>query len=149
MKRALTLTIAAGLAALLVATLVYVRLAPSDPAIWHVDPNNAADPRASTFARIVPGGVTGADPGSLAARVKDAMLAMPRTRLLAGTVADTHMTFVTRSRLMGYPDYTSIRILQDPAGATIAALARSRFGQYDFGVNAARLNALKQALTRN
>jgi uncharacterized protein (DUF1499 family) len=48
---------------------------------------------------------------------------------------------------MGYPDYISVRVL--PAGEgqeTVAALSRSRFGQSDLGVNAARLARLRAAL---
>jgi uncharacterized protein (DUF1499 family) len=137
------------LAVLLAALVVYggwVRLAPSDPARWHVDPLTAPDPASPNFARLAPGEVRGADPAALAARVQAAMAAMPRTRLLAGSAEALHMTFVTRSRLWGFPDYTSVRVIPADGGATLAALARSRFGSDDLGVNAARLAALAAAL---
>jgi hypothetical protein len=135
------------LAALVLGGLAFIRLVPSDPARWHVDPVTVADPAKPHFARLVPGMVTGADVASLAAAADAAMLALPRTTLLAGSVAQGHMTYITRSRLMGYPDYTSIRVLPGASGATLGAFARSRFGTSDLGVNAARLDRLKTALT--
>jgi uncharacterized protein (DUF1499 family) len=134
---------------LLAALVVYglwVRLAPSVPAHWHVDPLTAPDPGSRNFARLSPGEVRGTDPASLARQVQAAMEAMPRTRLLAGSAEELHMTFITRSRLWGFPDYTSVRILAADGGATLAAFARARFGSDDLGVNAARLAALAAAL---
>jgi uncharacterized protein (DUF1499 family) len=139
------LGIIAGLIVLaLVGFAGWVRLAPTDPARWHVDPLTAPDPATPNFARIQPGEVM-LDAPDAAARLRAAMEAMPRTRLIAGSPGEGMMTFVTRSRLMGYPDYTTIRLTDD--GASFAALARSRFGQSDMGVNAARLHALKDALS--
>jgi len=134
---------------LLAALVVYglwVRLAPSDPARWHVDPLTAPDPGSPNFARLAPGEVRAPDPATLARQVQAAMEAMPRTRLLAGSAEELHMTFITRSRLWGFPDYTSVRILAADGGATLAAFARARFGSEDLGVNAARLAALAAAL---
>ncbi len=142
------LGIIAGLIVLaLVGVMGWVRLAPFDPARWHVDPQTAPDPTTPNFARIEPGQVVldGPVPGA-AGRLRAVMEGMPRTRLIAGSEDEGLMTFVTRSRLMGYPDYTTIRVLPQDEGVTFAALARSRFGQSDLGVNAARLQALQDAL---
>ena len=126
----------------------WVRLAPSNPEVWHVDPETAPDPTRPNFARLQPGSiVVSLSPNELSQAVEAAMLAMPRTRLLAGSVEDAHMTFVTRSAVWGFPDYTSIRVLPAPGGSTLSALARARFGQSDLGVNAARLEALRTALS--
>ncbi len=141
----LFLKLGLGIVLLALAAVAWVRLAPTDPARWHVDPVAAPDPATPNFARIQPGEVTLNDPDP-AARLRAAMEAMPRTRLVAGSEGEGMMTFVTRSRLMGYPDFTTIRVLLAEGGATFAALARSRFGQSDMGVNAARLQALKAAL---
>lgn len=123
--------------------VAWVRLAPVDVARWHVDPVTAPDPATPNFARLAPGVVTGAD---LMAKADAIMLAMPRTRRIAGSVAEGWATYETRSRLMGYPDYTSIRVIPAEGGETLAAFARSRFGYSDLGVNAARLAALRAAL---
>ncbi|SDF99649.1 DUF1499 domain-containing protein [Sulfitobacter delicatus] len=62
----------------------------------------------------------------------------PRTDVVAGSLADGQITYVTRSALMGYPDFTTIGIYgDDPRYAEI--YARSRFGKSDLGVNAKRV----------
>jgi uncharacterized protein (DUF1499 family) len=134
-----------ALAALVAAVgvVAWVRLAPVDVARWHVDPVTAPDPATPNFARVAPGEVTGT---GLMAKADAVMLAMPRTRRIAGSVAEGWATYETRSRLMGYPDYTSIRVIPAEGGETLAAFARSRFGYSDLGVNAARLAALRAAL---
>jgi uncharacterized protein (DUF1499 family) len=51
---------------------------------------------------------------------------------------EERLTYVTRSRWIGFPDYTTIE--QD--GDVIKLYARLRFGQSDLGVNKARLDGL-------
>lgn len=127
--------------------LAWVRLAPSDPERWHVNPLTARDPASPNFARIVPGEiVTAEDPATLARRIDAALLAMPRMRRLAGDPESGWVTYVARSRLLGFPDYVTVRTLAADRGATFAALSRSRFGRSDMGVNAARMQALRAAL---
>lgn len=144
MKKVLNLLVA--LAILLAGILVWVRVAPSDPAQWHVDPVTAPDPATPNWARIAPGEIV-APAGSLAPRIEAALGAEPRVRVLAGSAREGWLTWVQRSRLMGYPDYVSLRIL--PAGEgqeTVAVFSRARFGQGDWGVNAERLVRLRAAL---
>ncbi|MFN6924093.1 MAG: DUF1499 domain-containing protein [Tabrizicola sp.] len=121
-----------------VALALYVRLAPSDPARWHVTPGAggpwgeivAGDNSAS--ARLGP---DVGPPGDLLARLDAIALATPRTTRLAGSVESGRITWVTRSRIWGFPDYTTAEARADG----LYLLARSRFGQRDLGVNAARL----------
>lgn len=68
--------------------------------------------------------------------------ALPRTTLLAGSIAEGHLTYVTRSKWIGFPDYTTL----EQSGDTIKMFARLRFGRQDMGVNAARLRKLITAL---
>ncbi|GGH47134.1 DUF1499 domain-containing protein [Frigidibacter albus] len=127
--------------------LAWVRLAPSDPGRWHVNPLTARDPGSPNFARIPPGEiVTAEDPATLAARIDAALLAMPRVTRLAGEPKGGFVTYIARSRLLGFPDYVTVRTLAADRGATFAALSRARFGASDFGVNAARMQALRDAL---
>lgn len=107
-----------------------IRLAPSDPARWHVAPIGDAD-------RDLPGGVirvieTGPDG---LARLHKTASATPRTKVLAGSVQEGMITYITRSKVFGFPDYTTV--LQD--GDTLRIFARLRFGRRDFGVNKARV----------
>ncbi len=143
--------IGAGVGALVLIGAVgfsgYVRLVPADPAVWNVDPLTAPDPATPNFARIAPGEIVGGDVATLADRADAAMRGMDRTRLLAGSVADGQMTYITRSLVMGFPDFTSIHVFEQNGEATLAAFARSRFGKSDMGVNQVRIDALRAALT--
>ncbi|MDZ4134518.1 MAG: DUF1499 domain-containing protein [Paracoccaceae bacterium] len=127
----------------------WVRFSPNDPALWHADPLTIPDSQTPNFARLAAGQITGPDIATLAKAADAAMRALPRTRLLAGSVAEGAMTYITRSALIGFPDFTSIRVMPDGDHATLVAFARARFGQSDLGVNAARLAVLQAALAPN
>lgn len=131
-----------GLLAALAVFAGYVRLAPSDPARWHAMP-----PVDGPAGVVVPG--TGSatlrlagDGAALLARLDAVAMATPRTRRLAGSVGEGRITWVTRSALWGFPDYTTAEVLPDG----LQVLARLRFGKSDLGVNAARLRAWAAAL---
>jgi hypothetical protein len=131
--------------------MAYFRLAPSDPARWHEDPRLVARPTSPNFhlIRMVGGDamprVYAQSAADLAARVHDVALTDGAV-LLAGSVKSGHMTFVSRSRLMGYPDYTSVLIEKAGDGAMLLAFARARFGHSDLGVNRARLERWQAAV---
>lgn len=119
-----------GLLVLGVGTLAYVRLAPSDVDRWHQPVVATQDKDLDGGAiRVVPG-----DAGTLA-RLKDIALDTPRTSILAGSVEEGRITFVSRSRVMGFPDY----ITADLAEGQLRLFSRLRFGRSDFGVNRDRL----------
>lgn len=134
--RILSTVIVLGLLAVL-ALGAYVRLAPSDPAHWHVLPDGVEEGTGDGYAlrRIE------ATPETLAA-LDEIARATPRTTVLAGSVEDGMVTYVTRSALMGFPDYTTVSLTD----GTLTLYARLRFGQSDLGVNAARLEAWLTAL---
>ena len=132
-----------GLLAVLVATSGYIRLAPSDPARWHGSP--LAD---GPWGRITEGEgwaslrLETRAAGEVLARLDAIALATPRTRRLAGSVEEGRITWVTRSALWGFPDYTTAEARAD--GLYIQA--RQRFGRGDMGVNAERLRGWQVAL---
>lgn len=132
------------LVGLMLVTMAYIRLVPSEPARWHEDPRLVARPASpnSHLIRMVGGNampqVFADSPSALAQRLHDVALADGAV-LLAGSVAAGHMTFVSRSRLMGFPDYTSVLVEPAGDGAMVLAFARARFGHSDLGVNRARL----------
>jgi len=116
--------------AVAVAGMAYVRLAPSDPARWHRMPEVSGDKTfKSGVIRQVEAGPEGL--ARLDAIIRDT----PRTRGLAGSVGEGLATYVTRSRVMGFPDYTTVQ----QAGDTLTIYARLRFGRSDLGVNSARV----------
>jgi len=138
---------------LTVATLAYVRLAPVDPARWHVDlatarPAALARPAADGKVQALAGGayadlpLSSADATSRLTRLDAIALATPRTRRFAGNPAQGHVTWQTRSLIWGFPDYTTAQIT--PQGLTL--YARLRFGGGDMGVNAKRLTGWLAAL---
>lgn len=140
------LTIAAILFLCVVAGfLIWVRIAPSDPDRWHVDPVNAARPRSPNWAIATPAEKHAAPVYDLSAadlaRAFDAFAtAKPRTRRLAGSPEDGRMTYIVRSALVGYPDYVSVAFIDLGDGtSTLALFSRSRFGYSDQGVNRRRL----------
>ena len=122
-----------------VAISAYVRLAPTDPERWHTMP-------AAVTNRDTDGGamrVVGAGQDGLA-RLDRIIQATPRTYVLAGSVEAGMITYVTRSRVFGFPDYTTVR----QAGPQLELFGRLRFGRSDLGVNAARLDGWLQAFAQ-
>ena len=116
---------------------VYIRLAPTDPARWHVTVpyDEDADLRGGAV-RVLDGG-----PEDLE-RIDAAALALPRTRRLAGGPHAGRTTYVTRSLVFGFPDYTTVEL----AEGEVRLWGRLRFGGSDLGVNARRLDRLIEGL---
>ena len=134
--------IVGALALLVLGFALYVRLAPSDPARWHVAPAPAAtqdctveqgegDARATC---LLP-----AKPAEALAALDAIAMATPRTTRLAGSAGEGRITWITRSALWGFPDYTTAEAAPDATGTRLTVHARLRFGSSDMGVNAARL----------
>lgn len=125
----------------------YVRLAPADLARWHGDissdiPANVGpciDQITTTIgsARAVCQTLDSAI--TVLTKLDAIAVATPRTTRLAGDPASGRITWVTRSALWGFPDYTTAQTTETPQGSRLEIYARLRFGQSDFGVNAARL----------
>ncbi len=128
----------------LVSGLVYVRLAPDDIAMMHVlPPVGAATPDNPVLSR---NGVLFAEdfqspPAKLMEMVEKVANDTPRTQLVGGKSGDDFLTFVTRSLVFGFPDYTTVRAVPMGKGTRLIIMARLRYGQSDFGVNEARVRA--------
>lgn len=122
---------------LIIGLLAYIRLAPSDLARFHIVPQVAEskDLMGGVKRRVQTG------PDGLQ-RLQNAALTTPRTQILAGTVAEGHITFVSRTKWVGFPDFTSAK--QD--GDDLLIYARQRFGRKDFGVNKARVDGWLSAI---
>lgn len=116
--------------ALIAAGIAYVRLAPSDLEHWHTMPAFQSDSNFENGAnRVVETGPNGLAHLAVVAK------AAPRTRLLAGSPDHGKMTWITRTKWIGFPDYTTA--VQE--GDTLRIHARSRFGKSDLGVNRVRV----------
>lgn len=120
------------LLALIVVVLGYVRLAPTVPQDWHglpeFDGNRDAAGAAFRVIDNVPEGL---------ARLAVVADGWERTERVAGTPGEGMITWVTRSRVIGFPDYTTA--IQE--GDRLRVFGRLRFGRNDFGVNARRLDS--------
>jgi uncharacterized protein (DUF1499 family) len=132
--------------AALAAFAAYVRLAPTDPDLWHADlAADGFDPSAGQLFCITPTSRYGPleDPAAALANLDAIAVATPRTKRLAGSATEGRITWVTRSRFMDYPDFTTAQVMEGPG---LCVYGRQRFGQGDWGVNAARIGAWMQAL---
>ena len=140
------------LALIAVGGLAWIRLAPSDPARWHVDPGYAMEFGGLTAFPPGPDSVVPVEGGARAmitmfditpeaalAELDAIAVASPRTLRLAGSPAEGRITWVTRSAAFGFPDYTTAEVRPSEPMVNIDIYARLRFGRSDFGVNAARL----------
>ncbi len=124
---------------LVVGVLAFVRLAPSDAGRWHLPVEASEDStRAGGAVRIIDGDM------KKFMQLSDIASNTARSVVLAGSASDGMMTFVTRSKWIGFPDYTTIQL----DGDKIKLHARLRFGRSDLGVNAARLERWIDQLNR-
>ncbi|MES2844460.1 MAG: DUF1499 domain-containing protein [Pseudomonadota bacterium] len=138
------------LAVVIGGAMVWLRLRQPDPA-WHVDPMTVTKPATPNNWLLAPGGdgpvITLPLPvDQAAARVAGIAAQTPRTVVLAGQ--GDHVTYLTRSALMGFMDTTSVRITPTDTGSEIALFALSHSGGYDWGVSQKRATDWADRLTR-
>lgn len=137
--------LAAALLIAVVGLAVYVRTAPSDPARWHADPLTVAAPGNDGYYLVRPegGSTTGPafdmTPAALLRAFDRVAMAQPNVSVLAGSVEEGHITYIARSRIMGFPDYISVKAVGEDRAARLAVFSRLRFGQSDLGVNRDRI----------
>ena len=127
-----------------------IRAAGHDPARWHVDPATAertgkpndylVAPEGTTAApvdRVL--GVLGESPAAVMARLDAVARAAPRTEVVAGTPEELFVTYVQRSKWIGFPDYVSVKAVPVEGGGSLIVWSRARYGYSDLGVNADRV----------
>ncbi len=78
-------------------------------------------------------------PADLMARLDAAIMAEPRMTRLAGGPEDTLVTYIGRTRMIGFPDYITVKVESTDNGSRATILSRLRFGKSDMGVNDKRL----------
>jgi len=121
---------------------LYVRVAPMDVAEFHrTTPGNGVGdwPMEGGFEAVRE---TKGDPQAALARLDAIIRATPRTKVLAGSVGEGHVSYVTRSALWGFPDTTNVWL----EGDLLHIRGQLRFGGSDLGVNRARIEGWLQAL---
>lgn len=110
----------------------YVRLAPSDPVVWHKMPKGL---KTGNFINSAVREIEGN--AAVFETLNQVIASSDRTAVLAGSLEEGMVTYVTRSALMKYPDYTTIKLLD----GKILLYGRARFGRKDFGANTQRIDA--------
>lgn len=140
------------LLALIVAMVLWVRVAPTTPQDWHVDPETVEKGMKPNQFLMRDGQdadslVFDMSPAELVSKFNEIALSKPNTVTLAGSVEDQWITYMQRTKLMAYPDYISVKVTAEEGGKSrLFVYSRSRFGRSDLGVNKARIKAWTAAL---
>ena len=132
-----------GLLAAVAMLMVYVRLAPLKAAEWHrpIYPMPQGEyVKADRFLAVR----AAAEPMATLTQLDRIATATPRTVRLAGSIEGGRITYVTRSRVMRFPDITTVQVGPDDTlkgfGEQVMSIeGRLRFGKSDMGVNRARI----------
>jgi len=118
-----------------VVLLAWVRFAPSNVAAWHaveLPSETIRETRAIDGFSVLRAAPDGAQTLADLDRI---IIATARTRAVAGSVNDGRITYVTRSLICGFPDFTTVAFKD----GMLALYGRLRFGRSDLGVNRARI----------
>lgn len=110
----------------------YVRFAPLDPQKWHTLPDKVSHADLQGGAMRVVEAIDAAQ----FQQFDEIVMQDPTTLRLAGHPDDGMVTYVTRSRFWGFPDYTTARL----RAGRLEIYGRLRFGRSDFAVNATRID---------
>lgn len=78
----------------------------------------------------------------LAKHLQQVISKQPRVTLLASNPEELQYTYLQRSKLMRYPDFINIKIIDlGNSQSSIAIFSQSKYGYSDLGVNAERVRA--------
>lgn len=121
---------------------VFIRFNPVDAGTYHRQVAFTGNSQGTnSFGVEIPAGT---DPQALFERAALMIADAPRTRPLAGDPAQGHVSFVTSSRVWGFPDVTNLWL----SGESVFLHGQAVFGKSDLGVNRARLTGWRQALAQ-
>ena len=159
MVRRLRRWLATALGLAVIAGFAVINLSGHDPQRWHVDP-------AELTLRGTPNEYLAAVPGATAAiphqlwaprptttsprALLDCFDAIARSQaritVVAGDLDSLMITYVQRSRIVGFPDYITVKAIAHETDLSMGAVSlivysRSRYGQGDFGINEARVTS--------
>ncbi|MBM7067479.1 DUF1499 domain-containing protein [Actibacterium sp. 188UL27-1] len=123
---------------------IWFRIAPSDPTVWHTDPALAEPGPGRVVLKADGGDRAGPEfdmaPEAVLTQFDAIAMAEPRTTRLAGGPDKGRITYVSRSLVMGFPDYTTVEAVPTETGTQLIIHGRLRYGQSDMGVNSARVD---------
>ncbi len=144
-------TLAIVVLVLLFGLALFIRYQAPDPEVAHVDPKDARFPSQSGVRLLGDDAVRfNAAPHEVLSAVLQIATSNPNTQLLSGSPESGMITFVTRSRVFGFQDYTTAKATADAGVTTLTIAARTRIPNgSDWGVNRKRLeNWLGELVTR-
>ena len=159
MRRRLRYWVVAALLLPAAAAFAVINISGHDPARWHVDPATVRPGGKPNQYLAAPPGATVAPSDArtllyqesarvLLARFDAIARAQPRTQVVAGNLDSLMITYVQRSRVIGFPDYLTVKAVATEGGAGLIIYSRARYGRRDFGVNRAPVEAWLAALDR-
>lgn len=132
---------------------IFMRFVPMSAERWHIDPSSAIPPNSPNFVLLAgqDAVLRDGEAGMIAEQI-DARARALGMQMIAGSTDSGFMTYVTRSRLFGFPDAISIKITPEAAQtgearSRIEIFSRSRFGYDDLGANQAHITKLLAAVT--
>lgn len=142
---------------LVIAALSFFRLYPVDTKAMNVDPFGVQPPnKPNYYITSLEEGTFDIPAEELVEKLRTVLAKTARTNRISRNYypADSDefygATFVTRTRLMGYPDYTSIKVVKtSPTTSQMMMFGRARFGYSDLGVNKQRILGWLAALRRD
>ncbi len=116
--------------------------APAVRSVWRIFLNRASSwPGEWRIYRVEPFPVSG-DPASTLRRLRNAVAAMPRTRI--ETATESYLHAVCRTRFLNFRDDLEFRY--SAAEHVVHVRSASRWGIFDFGVNRRRIERVRQGL---
>ena len=127
----------------------WINEAEMTPEIWHVDPATVERTGRPNDYLVAPPGTTDAAPDreadffaeppqDLLERFVAIALAAPKTEEISEGEAGWR-TFVQRSRLIGFPDYVTVKPFERNGQSALIIYSRSQYGYSDWGVNKKRV----------
>ena len=134
----------------IVVALLWVRVAPHDADLWHIDPAEVEEPGPRGIRLVgreaprFPG-----HPTDVLSTFAEIVTSNPRAKVLDGDVDEGMMTFVIRTRRLAFPDYLTVKATDEGNETKLSVVARTRFGWNDFDLNRQRLEYLLGELDRS
>lgn len=120
--------------------LVLLRLVPVDSEEFHEDPAEADTRRSEVrlIGREAPRYPVDAE--TMLETLKSIATNSWHVAVAEGSVDEGMITFVARSKLLGFRDFITVKGTDEAGGSKLAVFARPRVNGYDWGANVRRLD---------
>lgn len=135
---------------IIIGGLGWIRFAPTDIDEWHIDPAIANDPGPRGYrliGREAPR--LQGDPDTVLEALLAVARAEPRVRRLDGSVDEGMVTFVARTKWIGFRDYLTFKAVSEGNETKLSAISRARYDiGSDWGTNQERLEKWFEEIER-